>query len=559
MKIYDMHIHLRIGDGSPEEQLALMDKAGVFGACVFSVRPKQIKEETGLDFEERLDGVLKWTENHRDRLFPVLWVHPDEENIINKVRIAAEKGIVAFKIICNNFYVYEEKSMALIREIAKLNKPLIFHTGILWDGEVSSSYNRPVNFEALINIEGLKFSMGHCSWPWIDECVALYGKFQNALGYKNTAEMFFDITPGTPEIWRKELFTKLFKTGYDVGSNIMFGTDCSANSYNSDWAKKWLSLDGEIMNELGVRKSIRENIYEKNLFRFLGISGEKGEVLAPTPDNSNSVSCLNPEVEKIIEKWYKKLEFPKEYDAEFYEALKTTPISDAITLESYDKTCKNGKRNLLSFLYFCEELSKKYEEKGIPEEILLDTLSDIPRWAITHSGLKGELFLGELPWLSNHLGFELFKIGRLQFRMNGATRDFDKVGIKKGDPIMEIHIPAEGKLDKELAKESIARSKEFFKKYFPEYSWEYYTCDSWLLDTALKKYLPENSNILNFQALFEIDYEPESDALLRYLFKWNTNILNLKYEPAFSSLAQKIKPAALSGEKFHESWGFIKK
>ena len=129
---------------------------------------------------------------------------------------------MAFKVICANFYVYEEKSLELIREIAKLNKPIMFHTGILWDGLVSSNYNRPMNWEALLHIEGLRFSMGHCSWPWIDECIAMYGKFLDAKRRgQNTAEMYFDITPGTPDIYRHELFYKMFNIGYDVKNNIL--------------------------------------------------------------------------------------------------------------------------------------------------------------------------------------------------------------------------------------------------------------------------------------------------------------------------------------------------
>ena len=112
--------------------------------------------------------------------------------------------------------------------------------------------------------------MGHCSWPWIDECIALYGKFLNAKTVRGGAEMFFDITPGTPEIYRAELLTKLYTLGYDVGDNIMFGTDTSADAYSYKWAGEWLNRDGEILDDLGVSLEYREKLYHKNLFRFLG-------------------------------------------------------------------------------------------------------------------------------------------------------------------------------------------------------------------------------------------------------------------------------------------------
>ena len=74
----------------------------------------------------------------------------------------------------------------------------------MWDGKPSGPYNRPVGFESLLEVQGLRFCMAHVSWPWCDELVAVYGKVLN--GYTNrrdlTVEMFVDITPGTPPIYR---------------------------------------------------------------------------------------------------------------------------------------------------------------------------------------------------------------------------------------------------------------------------------------------------------------------------------------------------------------------
>ena len=134
MKIFDMHIHSNLEQPTPARMLAEMEKAGVYGGCVFSEEPGRAS------FEERLTEVLSWAKGYEERIFPVLWIHPYEENIIEKVHRAVEAGIVAFKVICADFYVYEEGAMKVWREIAKLNKPIIFHSGILWDGKVSSAY-----------------------------------------------------------------------------------------------------------------------------------------------------------------------------------------------------------------------------------------------------------------------------------------------------------------------------------------------------------------------------------------------------------------------------------
>ena len=558
MKIFDMHIHSRATAPCPEKMLKEMENVGVFGGCVFSNHPVEGTEPGGADFETRLKEVLEWSRGYEDRIFPVLWIHPHEKNIIENVRKAADAGIAAFKMICEDYYVYDEPSMAVLREIARLGKPVIFHTGILWDGAVSSNYNRPLNWEHLLDIDGLKFSMGHCSWPWIDECVALYGKFLNALKNGRSAEMFFDLTPGTPEIYRKELFTKLYYAGYNSGDNIMFGTDSNADGYRGEWVGNWLSIDEKILDELGVSLENRKKIYHDNLMRFLGRSDAVAEKEAPVPDNTHVWSPENPEAKEIVRKWYEKLGFPKIYDKEFYKALDSMYVTDALTIERYDKTSTDGKKNLIYYLFFCEELSKKYAELGIPENILLDTVGDLVVWAKTWTNVKGTLHLEELNWLSRHLTMKLFKIGRLQFCMGESEDDLPEFDVKAGDPVMEIHIQGEGKLDIEECQKSIDAAKIFFAEFFPDFKYKIFTCHSWLIDEDLKEFLPESSNIIKFGDMFHRARNDDSNALLRYIFRWDTNEINLRYAYSSSSFSEKIKAAVLKGKVFHETLGVIK-
>lgn len=80
-------------------------------------------------------------------------------------------------------------------------------------------------------------------WTEGNECIALYGSILNAYVQRPecSAEMFFDRTPGTPPIYRRDLLYKLFHVGYDVPHNILFGTACSTGDYNSAWAREWLA------------------------------------------------------------------------------------------------------------------------------------------------------------------------------------------------------------------------------------------------------------------------------------------------------------------------------
>ncbi len=558
MKKFDVHTHLGYSK-SESDLLTHLEEAGLYGACVFSYPPTEHNSAIGKDFDARLEHVLGFVSKDRERLYPVLWVHPDELSIIDNIDKAVEAGVAAFKMICNNYYVYEEKSMALVRKIAAGGKPIFFHTGILWDGTVSSDYNRPLHFEHLIGVEGLRFSMGHCSWPWIDECIALYGKFLNTRSRCNTADMYFDLTPGTPEIYREELITKLFTVGYDVSAHMMFGTDCNAEDYNSAWSKKWLDTDRRLMDKLGVSKACRENLYYNNLMEFLGISESGKEMAIPECDDANAWSPVNENVREIIEGWYKKLGFDRCYDRDFYRALEEIKVSDAVNIREYDKGCEDGLRNLLSFLYMCEDVAEKYREMGISDEILVDTLYDIVLWTRNWSKVKGRTYLGELGWLTNHMTGRLHKIGRLQFCRGRCDMDIPELGIKEGEPILEIHIPARGPLTREECEESIAMAKEFYAKYYPDYDYKCFTCSSWLMDGTLKELLSDESNIIRFQDMFTVIGRHESYSLLKYLFGWDTRRENLSEREPTSSFARKVKERVMQGGKFYSAFGYMKK
>jgi len=270
MKIYDMHIHVDTGTPDSAKLLADLQNAGVYGGGIISAAPVESKENLlSLDYRDRVKNVLEWCKGSDDRLIPMLWVNPFEKDIKAKIRDAKESGIRAFKIICENHYVYCKENMEMLAEIEKTGLPVLFHTGILWSGKDSSKYNKPVDWECMLEFNKTKFALAHCSWPWYDECIAVYGKFLESYNHRQSSEMFFDLTPGTPEIYRRDLITKLFTVGYDVADNIMFGTDQTTVAYRPDWTKKWLKIDGALFDELGVDDATREKIYNKNYMRFL--------------------------------------------------------------------------------------------------------------------------------------------------------------------------------------------------------------------------------------------------------------------------------------------------
>ncbi len=261
---------------------------------------------------------------------------------------------------------------------------------------------------------------------------------------------------------------------------------------------------------------------------------------------------------KIIEKWYKKLSFPTRYDEQFYTAIESCNLDEIEKIEDYvDFTDKE--RNLVAFLYFCEALCKKYNEYGIPESILSDTLSDIVIWTNTYYGIYGKLGLDETGWLKRHLTFKLFKLGRLQFCIAKSEHTVPEWNFCVGDDIVEVHIPEAGPLVIEECYKSFDNARSFFKEYFPDYNYKCFTCHSWLLDRALLPYLKEGANITKFMNMFTPVIDDPSNALIKYIFRWDATVESLHtFEPR-SSFATKIKEAVLSGVQFHETLGVVAK
>ena len=265
-------------------------------------------------------------------------------------------------------------------------------------------------------------------------------------------------------------------------------------------------------------------------------------------------------MKNISLKWYKLLNFPNELDSRFEDVLNKTDFSNITTIEEFDTNAFTPEQILVFYLYFCEQLSIKYQSAGIDQSILMDTLSDLVIWSKVYYSLTGQLGIGEKEWLKAHLSFRLFKLGRLQFCMGKFEKDYPKLDIKPNDKTLEIHIAETGeKLAESDCRASIEQAKRFFAKHFANFGYQYFSCHSWLLDDTLKDLLPPQSNIIKFGTIFEKIDNNESDAILKYVFKWNTRRENLGEFPAKSSLGEKIKERVRQGGKFFEVLGVLKK
>ena len=284
---YDSHVHVMGGTPDPGRLFNSLKAAKLAGACIFSQPPRKTNRALPdpLPPEKAMDDCIRWA-SASPTIYPFYYIDPSAPNAVDLVDLAVAKGFYGFKIIRNDGYPCDGRTIPVYRRIAQHGKPLTFHTGILWDGCDSSSFFRPANWEGLLNCPGLRFALCHISWPWCDECIAVYGKFLNAItrnGWRNVPEMFIDTTPGTPKIYRKDALAKVYTVGYDVLDHVMFGTDCRVTNYNVRWSVDWRETDDRIYDELGLDAKTRDSAYRTALQRYL-FGGDNSNRKTPTAD-----------------------------------------------------------------------------------------------------------------------------------------------------------------------------------------------------------------------------------------------------------------------------------
>lgn len=132
------------------------------------------------------------------------------------------------------------------------------------------------------------------------------------------------------------------------------------------------------------------------------------------------------------------------------------------------------------------------------------------------------------------------------------------VVLSENDYVIDLHIPADGKLTPEMVDETIGEIKVFLKEYYPDYDYKAFTCSSWLLDPQLVELLGEESNISKFCRRFTpMTIKSDGNSVFYFIFKKPDMNFELESLPENTSLERILKKHYLEGKVIYGTAGFF--
>ena len=243
-------------------------------------------------------------------------------------------------------------------------------------------------------------------------------------------------------------------------------------------------------------------------------------------------------------------------------------LKDGITNEEYQKLLKDAQaygsqigehefRMQMVFAYYCFALlEEKYELAGISKELYNETMQDF-KWRVYECRevyhFNG-IFVAWWYWIFCNLS--LHKIDTMEFEKTVADFDYDGKGasVRKGDPIIAIHIPPKFKMSRQTVKEALRRSYQHYG-FCGKVA---YQCDSWLLYPDFEEIFVKGGNVAEFRTFFDVirttDHPTFEDCWR--VFKVG-EITDLSVLPTDTRLQRNMLQHLRSGGKTGDGFGIL--
>ena len=265
MDIWDCHCHCH-GEETAEDVLAQMDQAGIKRVSLFSYFPADYYAGSCPiiprgDLRASIDHVADLQEAAPDRIYGLLWADPRTDGVAEEIEYAlVDRKLHGIKMIPDHWSACDEFMFPIYEQVRDLGKVIHFHSGILYAFGDSSRFCRPALYEVLINFPGLRFALAHISWPWTDECIAVFGHFRSAASHRGDGSgMWVDTSRGTPDDWRLDAMRKAI--GFCGTNRLMYGTDARPSGLGKT-APIHIAKDLDLLrDQLGVSEAQLEEFF----------------------------------------------------------------------------------------------------------------------------------------------------------------------------------------------------------------------------------------------------------------------------------------------------------
>ena len=194
-----------------------------------------------------------------------------------------------------------------------------------------------------------------------------------------------------------------------------------------------------------------------------------------------------------------------------------------------------------AYLALLDVVTSYHRDHDITDAVSWMTLADLGRNLAIDRQMHREGWPVMQSWLTLHARGGVYELGRLQHQ--------------RGDTAIDLHIPASGPIAPQAVTTSLDEARAFFPRHFPDERYTAFACGSWLLDPQLQEYLPQDSNIVQFQRRFELEpYEkPEgidADIEVRR-FAFRTLTTPLDQLPRHTVLQRAIIDHLTAGHHWH--------
>ncbi len=231
---------------------------------------------------------------------------------------------------------------------------------------------------------------------------------------------------------------------------------------------------------------------------------------------------------------------------------------------------------LFSLLFFCEDMVREYEKRGLSEKIIADTLGEFARcieaYRLIH---KRPGIRGYFNWLCKFIRGDIIKVDRFNIEMT-KFQDKDLIRTREGElmlipsdespvgsvrilcaseEVLSIHIPASEPLGQKYVYDSLKYAKKVIKESYPEYNAKAFVCFSWMMNPELRTILGKETDLTRFCDVFEkFPLGSSGGGIYSFVFHLPEAVEN-SLLPEDSSLQRGIKKYLSDGKIFYDYGG----